>query len=216
MPNKLVNALVNMQEDEALSIVKDAIDKGENPYTILDSCQEAMKIVGDNYAKEECFLPELMMSGDMLKKISEVIKPKLDAAKKKGGTVAKKGKVVLGTVRGDIHDIGKDIVGFMLEVNGYEVKDLGVDVPEEVFVAAVREVKPQVVALSGFLTLAFDTMRSTVEALEKAGLRKDIKIMIGGGQINEAIKDYAKADAYGMDAMTAVRLTQGWIPIPAK
>ncbi|MEK7354206.1 MAG: cobalamin-dependent protein, partial [Chloroflexota bacterium] len=179
MPSQLVNALVHMQEDEAVKLAKRAIDKGEDPAGILDSCQEAMKIVGDNYEKGEFFLPELIMSGLMLKKISEVVKPKLDAAQKKGGTPAKKGKVVLGTVRGDIHDIGKDIVGFMLDVNGFEVTDLGVDVPEEKFVEAVKRVKPQVVALSGFLTLAYDSMKSTIEALDKAGVRKGVKIMIG-------------------------------------
>ena len=216
MPSKLVNALVNMREDEAVDIVKDAIDKGEDPNKILDSCQEAMKIVGENYEKGEYFLPELIMAGLMLKKVSEVIKPKLDAAQKKGGTPAKKGKVVLGTVRGDIHDIGKDIVGFMLDVNGFEVIDLGVDVPEEKFVEAVKKVNPQVVALSGFLTLAYDSMKSTIEALDKAGVRKGVKIMIGGGQISEMVKDYAKADGFGMDAMAAVRLTKEWMLVAAK
>ena len=216
MPSKLVNALVNMREDEAVDIVKDSIDKGEDPNKILDSCQEAMKIVGENYEKGEYFLPELIMAGLMLKKVSEVIKPKLDAAQKKGGTPAKKGKVVLGTVRGDIHDIGKDIVGFMLDVNGFEVTDLGVDVPEEKFVEAVKMVKPKVVALSGFLTLAYDSMKSTIEAIDKAGVRKGVKIMIGGGQISEMVKDYAKADGFGMDAMAAVRLTKEWMLVAAK
>lgn len=218
MPSKLVNALVNMKEDEAVDIVKDAMAKGEDPNKVLDSCQEAMKIVGENYEKGEYFLPELIMAGLMLKKVSDVLKPKLDAAQKKSGTSAKKGKVVLGTVRGDIHDIGKDIVGFMLDVNGFEVTDLGVDVPEEKFIEAVKKVKPQVVALSGFLTLAYDSMKSTVEALDKAGVRKGVKIMVGGGQISEMVKDYAKADGFGMDAMAAVRLAKEWIPaaVPAK
>ena len=216
MPSPLVNALVNMQEDEAVKLVHQALDKGQDPSGILDSCQEAMTIVGQRYEKGDYFLPELIMSGLMLKKISEVVKPKLDASGKKAGTAVKKGKVVLGTVRGDIHDIGKDIVGFMLDVNGFEVTDLGVDVPEEKFVEAVKRVKPQVVALSGFLTLAYDSMKSTVEALDKAGVRKGTKIMVGGGQISELVKDYVKADGWGMDAMAAVRLTKEWIPIAAK
>ncbi|MBI4329709.1 MAG: cobalamin B12-binding domain-containing protein [Chloroflexi bacterium] len=212
MLNNLVNALVNMQEDEALRIVKEAIDKGADPHGILDACQEAMKIIGDKYEKQEYFLPELVMSGEMLKSISEIVKPKLVAGGKEGGGGARRGKIVLGTVRGDIHDLGKDIVGFMLDVNGFEVHDLGVDVPEDRFVQEVGKVKPQVVALSGFLTLAYDTMKSTVEALEKAGLRKGVKVMIGGGQINEMVKDYAKADGYGSDAMAAVRMAREWIP----
>ena len=210
MGKELVNAIANMQEDEALQMVRDSINKGGDANAILADCQAAMQIIGDRYEKEECFLPELIMSGIILKNISDIIKPKLATSQAKGPSKSK-GKVVLGTVRGDIHDIGKDIVGFMLEVNGFEVTDLGVDVPEEKFVEAVKSVKPQVVALSGFLTLAYDSMKSTVDALEKAGLRKGVKIMIGGGQINEMVKDYTKSDAYGMDAMSAVRLTKGWL-----
>ena len=211
MGKALVKAISEMQEDEALKLVNQAINKGDDPAGILADCQEAMKIVGDCYEKQEYFLPELIMSGEMLKKISDIVKPKMQGKTAATGASGK-GKVVLGTVRGDIHDIGKDIVGFMLDVNGFEVTDLGVDVPEEKFVEAVKKVKPQVVALSGFLTLAYDSMKSTVEALKKAGLRNGVKIMIGGGQINEMVKDYAGADAYGMDAMAAVKLSKGWIP----
>lgn len=128
------------------------------------------------------------------------------------GAESLEGKIVLGTVRGDIHDIGKDIVGFMLDVNGFEVHDLGVDVPEEKFIEAVKEVKPQVVALSGFLTLAYDSMKSTVEAITEAELRDQVKVMIGGGQITERVKDYVAADAFGLNAVEAVRLAKQWIP----
>jgi 5-methyltetrahydrofolate--homocysteine methyltransferase len=107
-------------------------------------------------------------------------------------------------VRGDIHDIGKDIVGFMLEVNGFEVYDLGIDQPEEAFVKAVAEHKPQVLALSGFLSVAFDSMKSTIEQVEAAGLRKDLKVIIGGGQMDDTVRKYTGADAYGDDAMAAV------------
>ena len=208
MSAALVKAISEMQEDEALRLVEAAIKKGGDLNSVLDDCQKAMAIVGQRYEKGEYFLPELIMSGEMLRKISEMVKPKLAKGTAKGA--AKKGKVVLGTVRGDIHDIGKDIVGFMLDVNGYDVNDLGVDVPEEKFVAAVKKDKPQVLALSGFLTLAYDSMKSTVEALNKAGLRKGVKIMIGGGQITERVKDYVSADAYGLDAMAAVRLADQW------
>ncbi len=123
---------------------------------------------------------------------------------------AKQGTVVIGTVQGDIHDIGKDIVGFMLDVNGFEVVDLGVDVPASAFVAKVEEVKPQVVGLSGFLTLAFDQMKATVDAIRAAGLRDQVKIMIGGAIMDETVRAYIGADAYGADATAAVRLVQGW------
>lgn len=211
MSTKLVEAMVNIQEDEALQIMKKAIDEGENSYIILNDCQEAMKIVGEKFEKGEYFLPELIACGEMLKKISDIVKPGLVAAQKMGGS-EKRGKIVIGTVRGDIHNIGKDIVKLVLEGNGFEIRDLGVDVPEEVFVTAVKEVQPQIVAMSGILTLAYDAMKSTVEALEKAGLRKKVKVMIGGGQAYERVRDYVKADAYGVDAMAAVRLANQWIP----
>ena len=129
-----------------------------------------------------------------------------------GGAAQKKlGKIVFGTVEGDIHDIAKDIVVFMLDVNGFDVMDLGVDVPVAKFVEAVKSFKPQVVGLSGFLTLAYDPMKNTVQALKDAGLRDSVKIMIGGGQMDDQVAAYAKADAYGKDAMAAVTLSKGWV-----
>jgi len=129
------------------------------------------------------------------------LKPKLA---EKTDQQKKLGVVVLGTVRGDIHDIGKDIVGFMLEVNGFEVIDLGIDQPEEAFVEAVKTAKPQVLALSGFLSVAFDSMKSTIEQVEAAGLREGLKVIIGGGQMDDTVRKYTGADAYGDDAMAAV------------
>src|SRR3989338_5900415 len=209
MSKELVMAIAEIREDDALRMVEDLVKKGGDLEGVLRDCQEAMNIVGERYEKGDYFLPELIMSGEVLKKISDIVKPKLGASAGKSGA-AKKGSVVLGTVKGDIHDIGKDIVGFMLDVNGFDVKDLGVDVPEEKFVEAVKKDTPQVVALSGFLTLAYDSMKSTVHALDKAGVRKGVKIMIGGGQITEMVKDYVKADAFGMDAVAAVRLAKQW------
>jgi 5-methyltetrahydrofolate--homocysteine methyltransferase len=119
--------------------------------------------------------------------------------------------VLIGTVKGDIHDIGKNIVSFMLDVNGFDVRDLGVDVAPQKFVEAIRDFRPQVIGLSGFLTLAFDAMKETIEAIKAAGLRDGVKIMIGGGQITEQIKEYAGADAYGRDAMAGVSLAKKWL-----
>ncbi|MFC2015189.1 B12-binding domain-containing protein [Chloroflexota bacterium] len=212
MGKELIEAISEIQEDDALRLVQEAIDRGDDPSSILSDCQEAMDIVGERYEKSEYFLPELIMSGEMLKSISELLKPQMQDMDAAGGGSKKLGKVVLGTVRGDIHDIGKNIVGFMLDVNGYEVHDLGVDVPEAKFVEAVKDIEPGVVALSGFLTLAYDSMKSTVEDLKKAGLRDNVKIMIGGGQISERVKDYVAADAYGTDAVAAVRMVKEWIP----
>jgi len=200
--HELVEAMASMKEKEALQIVDDLLEKGEDPQKILDLSSEAMQVVGTRYQEGTYFLPELIMSGEMLKKIGEILKPRLaeqSAATKKLGTV------VLGTVRGDIHDIGKDIVGFMLEVNGFEVFDLGIDQPEENFVAAVKDHQPQVLALSGFLSVAFDSMKSTIAEVEKAGLRTEgLKIIIGGGQMDDTVRRYTGADAYGDNAMEAV------------
>jgi 5-methyltetrahydrofolate--homocysteine methyltransferase len=199
--HKLVEAMANMKEDEALRLVDEMLAGGEDPQKILDLSSQAMAVVGERYQEGTYFLPELIMSGEMLRKIGEVLKPKLAASQ---AQTKKLGTVVLGTVRGDIHDIGKDIVGFMLEVNGFAVHDLGIDQPEANFVKAIKEHHPQVLALSGFLSVAFDSMKSTIEEVEKAGLRKGLKVIIGGGQMDDTVRKYTGADAYGDDAMAAV------------
>jgi 5-methyltetrahydrofolate--homocysteine methyltransferase len=199
--HKLVEAMANMKEDEALRLVDEMLAKGEDPQKILDLSSEAMGVVGERYQEGTYFLPELIMAGEMLRKIGDVLKPKLAASQ---AQTKKLGTVVLGTVRGDIHDIGKDIVGFMLEVNGFAVHDLGIDQPEANFVKAIKEHQPQVLALSGFLSVAFDSMKSTIEEVEKAGLRKGLKVIIGGGQMDDTVRKYTGADAYGDDAMAAV------------
>ncbi|OFV83056.1 MAG: methionine synthase [Acidobacteria bacterium RBG_16_64_8] len=201
MAHELVEAMANMKEQEALRIVDDLLAKGEDPNMILGFASEAMQVVGERYQDGTYFLPELIMSGEMMKKVGEVVRPRLAAQQT---SAAKLGTVVLGTVRGDIHDIGKDIVGFMLEVNGFEVVDLGIDQPEENFVQAVKERHPQVLALSGFLSVAFDSMKSTIEQVEAAGLREGLKVIIGGGQMDDTVRRYTRADAYGDDAMAAV------------
>ena len=211
MSGELTKAIAELDEKEALKLAKDWLDKGKDPNTILDESRKGMETVGKKFAEGSYFLPELIYSGEILKGVSEIIKPKL----KKEVKTARKGKVIVGTVAGDIHDIGKDIVVFMLDVNGYEVIDLGVDVPSQKFVDKIKETNAPVVALSGFLTLAFDSMKETVEAIKKAGLRSKVKIMIGGGQIDEEIQKYTTADAYGRDAMAAVALADGWIKKPA-
>jgi methanogenic corrinoid protein MtbC1 len=201
MTHALVEAMVDMKEKEALRIVDELLAQGEDPAQILALSSEAMQVVGERYQDGTYFLPELIMSGEMLRAIGEVLKPHLAASTEQE---KKLGRVVLGTVRGDIHDIGKDIVGFMLEVNGFEVYDLGIDQPEEAFVKAVKDHSPQVLALSGFLSVAFDSMKSTIEQVEAAGLRKDMRIIIGGGQMDDTVRKYTGADAYGDDAMAAV------------
>ena len=208
MSQELIDAIVGMKEQEAISIVKDLVDKGKDPMEIFADCREAMVIVGNRFEKEEFFLPELMMAGEMLRQISEILKPLM---KEEPGPGEKMGKVIIGTVQGDIHDIGKDIVTMMLDVSGFEVMDLGIDVPHDKFVEAIKDFQPSVVGLSGFLTQAYDSMKETIEQITAAGLRDSIHIMIGGGQIDDAVKNYTGADAYGVDAMAAVNLSKEWI-----
>lgn len=204
MSQELINAITEMREDDALNITNQLLDGGTAPLEVLDACKQAMDVIGERFEKGEAFIPELILAGEMMNDITAVIKPRL--AGEKGA--AKLGKIVLGTVEGDIHDIAKDIVAFMLDINGFEVTDLGVDVPPAKFVEAVKKTGAKVVGLSGFLTLAYDPMKETVAALKAAGL--DVKVMIGGGQIDEQIKEYTGADAYGRDAMDAIRLANEW------
>jgi trimethylamine corrinoid protein len=208
MKDELITAMADMNEDEAMRLARAMLDAGEDPQVILDGASQAMIIVGKRFDEKEYYLPELIIAGDMMKAVSELVKPKLRA---QTGSTKRAGKVVIGTVAGDIHDIGKDVVSFMLDVNNFEVVDLGVDVPAATFVAKIREVQPDIVGLSGFLTMAFDQMKRTVEAIQDAGLRGKVKIMIGGAIMDVAAAQYIGADAYGADASAAVKLAQGWV-----
>jgi methanogenic corrinoid protein MtbC1 len=206
---QLVQQVAEMQEEEAVNLAREMLDSGYDPIKLLGHCREAMEIVGKRYEQGEYFLPELMLAGEMLKAIGEMAKPliKQDASSEEAA-----GTVIIGTVQGDLHDIGKNIVTFMLEINGFRVIDLGIDVPIANFVDSIKEYHPRVVGLSGFLTLAFDAMKKTVEAIKAAGLRDNIKIMIGGGQVDDAVKTYTGADAFGLNAMDAVSLCKQWVP----
>jgi methanogenic corrinoid protein MtbC1 len=210
MAQDFVDLLADLKEDEVIALTKQRLAAKEDALKIMEDARKGMEIVGKRFAGGEYFLPELVFSGELLTQVTNIVKPYLTGS---GAKVKKIGKVVIGTVAGDIHDIGLNIVEFMLDVNGYEVTSLGVDVPIQKFVDAIKETKAPVLGLSGFLTPAFDAMKETVEALEAAGLRKDLKIMIGGGQMDDEVRKYAKADAFGKDAMAAVTLTNGWYGI---
>jgi methanogenic corrinoid protein MtbC1 len=206
MAKDLVNTLADLKEKEALKIAEDRLKAGEEPLKILEDARKAMEIVGKRFASSEYFMPDLVYSGEILREITEMVKPKMG----KAGEIKRVGKVVFGTVAGDIHDIGKDIVVFMLDVNGFEVYDLGVDVPAQKFVEKIKESGAPIVGLSGFLTLAFDSMKQTIDAIKAAGLRDKVKVMIGGGQISDEVRKYTGADAYGEDAMAGVSLAKKW------
>jgi methanogenic corrinoid protein MtbC1 len=207
MSGELVKLLSDLKEPEALAFVEKALGEEVDPMVLLREAKEAMNIVGQRFASSEYFIPDLVFSGVILKRIVEMLEPHI----KKGQEAERLGKVIIGTVAGDIHDIGKDLVVFMLDVNGFEVLDLGIDVPVQKFVDTIKDTGTKVVGLSGFLTLAFQSMKDTVDAIKEAGLRDKVKIMIGGGQIDEQVRGFTGADAYGKDAMAAVSLAKGWI-----
>ena len=206
MSQELINAITSFNKQEALRITDELVKASAKPEEILAASRTAMQIIGKRFEDGEYFLPELIVSGDILAGIAEHLKPLLQ----KAGTGENLGKVVLGTVAGDIHDIAKDIVGSMLDVNGFKVIDLGVDVPVESFVQAAKEHQAQIVGLSGFLTLAIEPMRETISALKNAGL-SDVKVMVGGGPINAMVCEDVGADAWGANAMEAVAIAKGWV-----
>jgi methanogenic corrinoid protein MtbC1 len=206
MSSELKKALSDLNEEEALRLVKEELAAGTDPMAILRSCQEGMSLVGERFEKGEYFISDLMMAGEILKQASEVLKPLL-----KGAGAPTGGRVVLGTVKGDIHDIGKDLVAGLLEASNYAVTDVGVDVPPDRFVSALQETGATVLGLSGLLTMAFDSMRDTVAAVEAAGLRPKVRIMIGGGPVDEKVRSFAKADAWGADAQAAVTICRQWM-----
>jgi len=207
MAGQLTKLLSDLNEPEALEFVRKALEQGGDPAQLLGEAKDGMNLVGQRFASGEYFIPDLVFSGEILKGIVKMIEPLL----KKQEEGKRLGKVIIGTVAGDIHDIGKDLVVFMLDINGFDVVDLGVDVPVKKFVDTIQETGSNVVGLSGFLTLAFQSMKDTVDAIKDAGLRDRVKIMIGGGQIEEQVARFTGADAYGKDAMEAVTLAKGWI-----
>ena len=211
---QLVEWLADMNEDDALPLAKRfLLEDKVDPMHVLDLCRAAMDIVGKRFEEGEYFLPELVLAGEMLDTIGAVAKPLIKAAG--GGAAQTHGKVLIGTVHGDLHDIGKNIVTFMLDINGFEVKDIGVDVPVQTFIEEIKSFQPTVVGLSGFLTLAFDSMKETIAAFDAAGIRPGFKVMIGGGQIDETVRAYTGADAFGVNAVEAVGLCRNWMGVAA-
>jgi methanogenic corrinoid protein MtbC1 len=206
MAKDLVKTLADLKEQEVIRIVEDRLKTNENPLKTLEDARKAMGIVSNRFADNECFIPDLVYSGEILKQITELVKPKLS----RGGETKKLGKIAFGTVAGDIHDIGEDIVVSMLDVNGFEVHDLGVDIPAQKLVEKTKETGVPIFGLSGFLTLAFNSMKQTVDATKAVSLWDKVKVMISGGQITEELRKYTGVDAYGKDAMTGVSPAEKW------
>ena len=190
MSGSLSAFMGDLMEDQLFDDVKRQLNEGVPPEEIFVELQKGMEIVGDRFQSQEYYLSELIMAADIFKNASALLQEKFQLDEKD-----KIGTMVLGTVAGDIHDIGKDIVSLIFSSNGFKVIDLGVDVPVERFVDAVKEHKPQLVGLSCLLTTSFNNMRATVAALEEAGLRNGVKVLVGGGPLDKATCEYVKADA---------------------
>ena len=207
MSGGLKEAVIELREDDALRIADEQLKGGIDPLEVVAACREAMDVIGQRFADGEAFIPELIMAGEIMNGITAKLKPYLKAE----ASGEKLGTVVMCTVQGDIHDIGKDIVVTMLDIAGFNVIDLGVDVPVAKVVETVRESKAQVLGLSGLLTVAFESMKATVAAIDAAGLRGDVKIMLGGAPVTDAVVEFAGADAWGKDAVVAVELAKSWV-----
>jgi 5-methyltetrahydrofolate--homocysteine methyltransferase len=207
---KLIDAMADMREDELMKLTKQYLGEGRAPSEIFEAYQKAMVIVGRRF--EECtyFLPELILSGEMMKAGAELIKPYLKTGQT-GDSVEKHGKFLIATVKGDIHDIGKNIVSMMMDLNGFNVRDLGVDVPAEKIVAEARSFGADIIGLSGLLTLAFDPMKQVVDLLKEAGTRDKYKVLIGGAQLDSQVCAHVGADSFVTDVVTGVNQCKQWI-----
>jgi methanogenic corrinoid protein MtbC1 len=202
----LMQKLADLDEEGTLALAKAELEAGTDPLQLFEACRQGMVLVGERYEDGEYYVSDLMMAAEIFKQVAAILEPQMV------GTVAEtKGAVVIGTVQGDIHDIGKDLVVGMLRAGGFEVHDLGVDVAPAAFVDKVQETGAKVLALSGLLTIAFDAMKETVAAVAGAGLRPGVKIMVGGGPVDETVCKYTGADAWGQSAQAAVSLATQWM-----
>ncbi len=206
MPENIAALIVALEEEGTLQAVRTSLETGADPLSLVESLRTGMATVGERFEAKEYFLPDLIMAGEIFKEAIALVEPHLT-----GDGGGAKGTVVLGTVRGDIHDIGKNLVGTMLRCHGYDVHDLGVDVAPQAFADKVKETGAGLVAMSGLLTLAFDAMRETVEVLAEAGLQESTRVIIGGGPVNQTVVKFSGADACGKDPAEAVRLASTYL-----
>ena len=197
----LVETIINLDEPAALKKAGEQLDAGVDPVDILEKCREGMSIVGERFETGEFFLSEMIMAAEIFTQIMDSIRPQL-----RRSVTENVGKIVIGTVEGDVHDIGKNIVIALLEAEGFEVIDLGVDVPPQRFVEAIREHEPDIVGMSSLLTVAIESTKRTVDAIAEAGLRDSVKIIIGGGRMDGHAMEYVRPDAATDNAAQGVRL----------
>ena len=196
----LKKALFELKKEEALNAIKTRAEQGDDPIKILDECRQGMSLVGEWFQKGEYFLAEMMLSAEIFKDAVSILEPYL----KKARPAVPKGKVVLAALSGDIHDLGKNILAVLLQAQGFEVHDLGVDVPPENVLEKVKEVNPEFIGFSALITTAFESMWRAVELLKEAGLRDRVKLMIGGGVTTSEVKEYLGADLQTLNAAEGV------------
>jgi methylmalonyl-CoA mutase cobalamin-binding domain/chain len=206
----LTDAIVEMEENKAMELTKQLLESGTDPLAVFKAYQQAMMEVGRRFEKNLYFIPELILSGNMMSTAMEIIKPHLKDADSQGEQ-PKIGKILIATVEGDIHDIGKNIVATLLSHNGFDVKDLGVDVPADKIVTEASNFGADIIGLSGLLTLAFNPMKDVAANLEAGGLRDKYKLIIGGGQMDEQVCQYVGADAFVIDAVSGINLCKEWM-----
>jgi len=202
MSSRLTKNLIELERDQVLSEVKERLNQGEDPMKIFNECKQGMETVGERYKNKEYFLAELMLSGDLFRESMELIEPYLGEKKIEGDV---KGKIILATVQGDIHDLGKNILATLLKLEGFEVYDLGVDVNPDIVVEKVKEIQPDFLGFSALLTVTFDPMKEIIDKLKEDGLRDKLKIMVGGGITTMLVKDYIGADFQTIDAIQGVQ-----------
>ncbi len=205
--NDLTTAMADIEDEQVMALVEKQVSEGRDPFLILGNLKEGMDIVGQRFSDNEYFLVELVMSADVFKRAME----KLESGLLSTQTEEESGKIVIGTVAGDVHYIGKNLVVAFLMSNGFDVYDLGEDVPPEKFIEKLKETGAKVLALSGLITITHEVMKQTIEALDQAGIRDSVKVMIGGGDIDQSIVEYTGADAFGKDAMSSVDIARKFI-----
>jgi methylmalonyl-CoA mutase cobalamin-binding domain/chain len=196
-----IEAFLGLDDEAALAQVRAQLEAGQDPLAIIEMCRLGITQVGERFACGQFYLSELIMAADIFQRSMALVEPHLEAAVAGPGP----GMVVIGTVKGDIHDLGKNIVTVLLRCEGFDVVDLGVDVPPERFVEALSETGARVLGLSCLLTTAFASMKSTVEALVEAGLRQEVYVLVGGGPVDERVCKYVGADLFARDAVAGVR-----------
>ncbi|AFM00714.1 MULTISPECIES: B12-binding domain-containing protein [Desulfitobacterium] len=203
MDDGLVNALADLDEEKTINLVKKHLSDGDSPLKVVELCQKGVEVVGRRYCNGEYYLSDLIMSEEILKEVMVILEPLITTDIPSNGMT-----IILGTIEGDIHDLGKNIIHYMLKSSGFKVVDLGVDVSPEAFVQAVNETKAPVLGISVLLSFCVSAVKKVVDLLTESGLRDQVKIIVGGYPVNEIVKDYTGVDYYTNDITKLFEICQ--------